>query len=149
MTPQTLATGTPAPDSGLTGMPAWLAAIEGLFLPPQKNAPWTPTYAPPQTVSEPDNAGGQATQPLNRYYFPDVDTVAKLRARYDPDGRVIGVPLLGDGPDTATAAPPYLVWPNGVSIMAGLLAMIWSQNPANPDAADSLCRQMIAARGAK
>ena len=117
------------------------------FMPPQVNQPWTPTYLPQQIVTEPNNAGGTSTQPLNVLYFPDAPSCEHLRAKYNPLGSITHVPLVG-GPMVATAEVPYLVWPNGVAIMAGALAALWTQNPGHQDVADRLCRDAIYARGA-
>lgn len=117
------------------------------YLPPQKNAPWTPSYLPQQYVSEPNNSGGIARQPLNIYYFPDGPTAAHLRDKYGA-ATISHQDFLGAGPDAATAPIYYLVWANGVAIMAGALAALWSLNPGHQDTADKLCLDAIAARGA-
>jgi len=116
------------------------------FLPPQVNQPWTPTYLPQQYVTEPNNQGGQSIQPLNKTYFPDVATCEHLRAKYGASS--ITFTALVSGPVTETASVPYLVWPNGVAIMAGALAALWTNNPDHQDVADSLCLSAIRARGA-
>ncbi len=118
------------------------------YLPPQRNAPWTPTYLQQQYVTEPNNQGGLARQPLNLMYFPDGVSCEHLRLKYCPGGSIQQVPLLGGGPDSSSAAVPYLVWPNGVSIMAGALAALWTLNPSHQDVADSLCLDAIKASGA-
>src|SRR5579862_422095 len=119
------------------------------FMPPPVNPPYKPTYLEQQFVSEPDNKGGTAKQPINIFYFATTATAAWLLAKYNSKGAVISVPFEGaGGPDVASAEVLELVWPNGVAINAGLLASLWSQNPANPDVADALVKAAIAARGA-
>ncbi len=117
------------------------------YLPPQTNQPWTPTYLPQQYVSQPDNRGGLSVQPLNVTYFPDAASCEHLRHKYCPLSTLQYVDLV-TGPVSASARVPYIVWPNGVAIMAGALAALWSNNPGNPDVADSLCLAAIKARGA-
>ncbi|HXI90465.1 MAG TPA: hypothetical protein VNH18_06950 [Bryobacteraceae bacterium] len=118
------------------------------FMPPQKNAPWTPTYLPQQYVVEPDNSGGMARQPINIFYFPDAATCQHLLEKYCPKGVIHAQPFVDAGPDGTQAEVPYLVWSNGVVIMAGAMAALWSQNPGHQDVADKLCLDAIKARGA-
>ncbi len=119
------------------------------YMPPQRNQPWTPTYLPQQYVTEPDNKGGLATQPLSLLYFPDEVSVKHLHEKYCANGSIQPIPLLGGGPNSSsTTSVPYLVWPNGVSIMAGALAALWTLNPGHQDVADKLCLDAIKARGA-
>jgi hypothetical protein len=117
------------------------------FLPPQKNAVWTPTYLPQQYVTEPNNVGGLSSQPLNILYFPDDASCEKLKQKYCPNGAIVKQAILSGGPVSAPQVP-YLVFPNRVAIMAGMLTALWTQNPDHPDVADRLCLDAIAARGA-
>jgi hypothetical protein len=137
-----------APDSGLAGMPPWMAALEGQWLPPQKNAAWVPTYLPPPTVSEPGPNGTSVTQTINGPLFPTPATVSTLQQKYGAVS-VNYTPYVDAGADTSSAMIPWLVWANGVAIVAGMLAVLWTNNPYNPDVADSLCRAYIVQYGAK
>jgi hypothetical protein len=137
------------------GMPDWMWALFEPAMPPQKNAPWTPTFAPQQFVVEP-TATGEMQQAIDITNFPTLETVQHIQAKYDPLGRIItsAYPGVGgpDQPSTGTL-PPYfsLVWPNGVSIPAGVLAGVWQRNARNGqyDAADNICLELIEGAGAK
>jgi hypothetical protein len=137
------------------GMPDWLYAIEVQYLPPQKNAVWIPTFLPQQYINEPNNQGGVSSQPIRLTYFPTLATAQTIQSKYSPSGSVIEVPYAGaGGPDAATLPTTYSVTFQSVAgglilIDAGMLAAIWANNPTQPDAADNICTQLIAARGAK
>ncbi len=118
------------------------------YLPPQRNAPWTPTYLPQQYVTEPDNKGGMARQPISLFNFPDSASCQHLRDKYCPTGEIHKRPFVDSGPDGTAEEVPYLVWPNGVAIFVGGLAALWTLNPGHQDMADKLCLDAIKARGA-
>jgi|SRR5579872_5867115 len=119
------------------------------YMPPPVNQRYSPTYLPQQFISEPNNEGGTAKQPINIFYFATQTTADWLLAKYNPKGSIIAVPFEGaGGPDVEPTPVLELVWPNFVAINAGLLASLWSMNPNNPDVADALVKSAIAARGA-
>lgn len=118
-------------------------------MPPPKNAPWTPTYEPQQTISSPDNLGGFTHTPINIFYFATKETADHLLAKYQA-AYVALVPFEGAAATApGTVLERVLVWPNGVAINAGLLASLWTLNAGTPDTADRLVRDAIMARGAQ
>lgn len=135
------------------GMPEWMWLLFEQYMPAQNNADWTPKFAPQQYIEEPNNAGGVNIQPLAITDFPTSDTAQHLHDKYCANGQIITTPCpyVGGPDESPVPLPPYysLVWPHGKAISVSVLAGIWLDNPGQPDAADNLCTQLIAAFGAK
>jgi hypothetical protein len=130
---------------------SWLTDIAeklGIEIPPPPVA-WLPTYQPQQYVSYPLGNGTMGQAPINVEFLVDLPTAQHLLATYDPNGTIISTPFMPVGsPDTSTATVYELQWPNGVTIVAGELAELLTNNANNPTVGDSLVKAAIAARGA-
>lgn len=131
------------------GWPDWEYQLFIGYLPPQKNQNWMPTFAAQQFVQEPVADGKVNIQPLAITDFPTQDTANVLLQKYG-NGQAqimtIPCPFVG-GPDESTTGtlPPYyaLVWTSGKIIPCSMLAGIWFDNQGQPDAANTLCQQLV------
>jgi hypothetical protein len=128
-----------------------LASVEaalGFKLAPPPLA-WVPTYEQAFTsLTMPD--GSTLSVPIAHNYLADAATAEHLRGIYDSAGTVVSVPFLDAGGPTSVNPPlRYIQWPNGVQIVAGMLAVIFSdQYPLDPKQADIVCKKLIVSRGA-
>ena len=138
----------------------WNTALGRLLrgLPATPPALWMPTYQPAVNlwVSEPNNSGGVARQPLNQQDFVTSETAYYLANVYG--AFVTSQAPLGPGPDSTPAGlvEYWLDWTaSGVpyKLNAGALAVYYcpaggTPPPAavdNPDVAVANCRSAIAA----
>lgn len=117
--------------------------------PPPPPLAWQPTYEPQAYASQVDGNGNTVTVPIAIDYLADADTAEHLRGIYNPNGTVVAIPFLGPGgPTNADPLVRWLQWPNGVQIVAGLLAVFFTQNPNDPSEADKLTKLTIVAHAA-
>jgi hypothetical protein len=138
------------------GFSQWILDIAkkiGLDLSQPASPAWVPTYEPQQYVTTTMGDGTTKVVPIAIDYLATADTAAHLQKLYG--GTVVSVPFEGDGgPNSASAQMRELELPAAVTgqppvrIIAGLLAVFYTQNPNNPDEADRLCRAAITAHGA-
>lgn len=125
----------------------WEKLFADLFA--SKEPAWVPTYEPQAYVTTTMGDGTTVKVPIAIDYLVTAETAEHLRAKYCPNGKVIEAPFEGaGGPNASNAVMRELQWPNGVTIIAGFLAGIWTRNAAHADVANSLCLAAIAARGA-
>jgi hypothetical protein len=132
------------------GMPVWMYLLYAPYLPPQKNAEWTPTFFPQQYITQP---GAKEPQALSIYDFPTLETAQHLQDKYAPGGHVQSLIYTGVGgvESSPSGSLPFayaITLKNGSVMYASALAAIWAQNPGHPDAADNICQQFVdAVRG--
>lgn len=128
----------------------WQQILANLgFTLPAPSPVWVPTYEPTQYVTTTMGDGSQVKVPIAFDYLATADTADHLLGLYDPQGKVVAVPFEGDGGNnSASASMRELQWPNGVRIIAGLLAVFYTENPNDPAEADRLCKDTIKAHGA-
>jgi hypothetical protein len=109
---------------------------------------FTPTYEPTQYVTTTMGDGTTVTVPINSFYLATLATAQWLQKQYCPLGKILSIPFYGAGGPNATPAMMYeLQWPNGVVIVAGLLAECYTNNP-DPTDADAAVKAIIQERGA-
>ncbi len=109
--------------------------------------PFTPTYDAGE-VHWPTNDGTVATAAIDRFQLASKETAAHLAKQYG--ALVSEVPFVGAGPVTSSAVVRTLVFPNGVQIIAGMMAAPFTLNPEDqfPGVADHAVKLILAARGA-
>ncbi len=123
-----------------------LLAGLGIRVPPLT---WQPTYEPVQYVTTTMGDGSTSKSEVSKFYLATAETAEHLRAIYCPKGRVVLEPFLGQaGPSSGYPPMRMLEWPNGVRIIAGLLAEYFTEKPFDPVQADKDVRVAIAVRGA-
>jgi len=117
---------------------------------------WTPTYEPTTYVTTTLGDGSTVQAPVEYYYLADAATAEHLRQLYDPTGVVVETPFSGvGGVNTSPAMMRELQFPNVIDpitgrplvIVAGLLAVIYTNNLNDEATADTLCKAMLRARG--
>jgi len=108
---------------------------------------WEPEYEQVYiSFTWPD--GSKVQYPMDPHEQVTADTAEHLRAIYDPQGRVVEHPILGEGGPEVGPTLRFLMWPNGILILASALAKAWDQYPLDPIQADLAVKKVIAGSGA-
>jgi hypothetical protein len=129
---------------------SWLTDLEaklGINIPPPP-APWMPTYQLQAYVTSTLGDGSTESVPVSVTYLVTMDTAQHLQQIYDPSGSIVSIPFVPPAGGVSGPMVIWLQWPNGVKIIAGMLASYFTNNPNNPDVADKMVRVAIQAAGA-
>lgn len=124
----------------------WMDAIKDGYNPP------TPQFKPTfeqKFIYYPDNNGIISKVPVDKYYSPTMDTVKILATMFAVNGQALAIlivpSLLGGGPVVSDGQTYILQWPNGGTIIAGVLAEFFDKNndDVNPGWAMTLAKNAI------
>jgi hypothetical protein len=124
----------------------WLAALKDGYAAP--TAPFKPTFDQ-KYIYTPDNNGGMVRYPVDKYMTPTMATVQALALMFAVNGQPLvihAVPsLLGGGPVVSDGETYLLQFPNGETMVAGVLAEFFDKNndEENPGWAMTLAKNAI------